>query len=67
MASDEQKPTPSQNSAASMLPARHARLRDIAVFLAILSTIWYFTLSEGVRNFVSFILKIFTGLVHASN
>jgi hypothetical protein len=67
MASDEQDPALSQSSTASLLPARHPRLRDIAVFLAILSTICYFTLSEGVRNFVSFILKIFTGLVHASN
>ena len=67
MASDEQKPAPSQSSAAMLLPARHPRLRDIAAFLAILSTICYFTFSEGVRNFVSFILKIFTGLVYASH
>jgi hypothetical protein len=67
MASDEQDPALSQSSTASLLPARHPRLRDIAVFLAILSTICYFTLSEGVRNFVSLILKIFTGLVHASH
>jgi hypothetical protein len=67
MASDEQKPTPSQNSAASMLPARHARLRDIAVFLASLSTICYFAFSEGVRGFAGFILKIFNSLVHASH
>jgi hypothetical protein len=67
MASDEQKPAPSQSSATSMLPARHPRLRDTAVFLAILSTICYFAFSEGVRGFAGFILKILTGLVHASH
>jgi hypothetical protein len=34
MATDEQKPGPSQSSAASMLPSRHPHLRDTAVFLA---------------------------------
>jgi hypothetical protein len=66
MAEYGQSPDESQSSAASLLPARHPRLRDTAIFLAILSTIFYFVFSEGVRSFASFILKIFTRLVHAS-
>jgi hypothetical protein len=67
MASDEQDPALSQNSTERLLPARHPRLRDTAVFLAILSTICYFAFSEGVRGFAGFILKILTGLVQASH
>jgi len=63
----EQLPAASQSSPASLLPARHPRLRDIAVFLAILSTICYFAFSEGVRSFADFVMKIFTRLMHVSN
>jgi hypothetical protein len=62
MASDER---PSVSPPASLLPARHPRLRDAAVSLAILSTICYFAFSEGVRSFADFIMKILTRLVHA--
>jgi hypothetical protein len=67
MTQRKQSPTASQNSPASLLPARHPRLRDTAVFLAILSTICYFAFSEGVRSFVGFLLMIFARLVHASH
>jgi hypothetical protein len=67
MTSDEQKLAAGRSSAARLLPARHPRLRDIAVFLAILSTICYFAFSEGVRGFAGFILKILNGLVQASH
>jgi len=66
MAQCTQSPTASENSPASLLPARHPRLRDTAVFLAILSTICYFVFSEGVSSFAGFLLKIFSRLVHAS-
>ena len=46
-------------------PVAGPRLRDTAVFLAILSTICYFAFSEGVRSFGQFLVKIFTRLLHA--
>jgi hypothetical protein len=67
MAEFRQLPAASQNSPASLLPVSHPRLRDTAVFLAILSTICYFAFSEAVRGFAGFILKIFTWLVHGSH
>jgi hypothetical protein len=67
MLSDEKSAVPSRNSAASLLPARHPRLRDAAIFLAILSTICYFAFSEGVRSFGNFLLRLFTRLTHYLN
>jgi hypothetical protein len=65
MAECKQSPVAGQNSPASLLPARHPRLRDTVVFVAILSTICYFAFSEGVRSFGQFLVKIFTRLLHA--
>lgn len=67
MASPDHRPAACQSSAESLLPARHPRLRDTAVVLAILSTICYFAFSEGVRSFADFIIKILTRLVHAAD
>jgi hypothetical protein len=67
MPSDEKSAGLSRNPAASLLPARHPRLRDAAIFLAILSTICYFAFSEGVRSFGDFISKIVTRLTHYLN
>jgi hypothetical protein len=53
--------------AAALLPARHPRLRDAAVILAIISTICYFAFSQGVAGFLGFVLKIVARLAHASN
>jgi hypothetical protein len=55
------------SSAASLLPARHPWLRDIAIVFAIVSTLCYFALSEGVRSFVGFIMKILSRSVLASH
>ena len=55
------------DAAMALLPARHPRLRDAAVILAIISTVCYFAFSQGVAGFLGFVLKIFARLVHASN
>ena len=56
-----------QDAAAELLPARHPRLRDAAVILAIISTVCYFAFSQGVAGFLGFVLKIFARLAHAPN
>jgi hypothetical protein len=64
MALHEQRADAIQSPAASLLPARHPRLRDTAIFLANISTICYFIFSEGVRGFLSFIMKILIRFEH---
>jgi len=64
MAERKEWPAASQGPTESLLPARHPRLRNTAVFLAILSTICYFAFSEGVLSFGRFFVKIFTRLLH---
>jgi hypothetical protein len=56
-----------QDATTALLPARHPRLRDAAVILAIFSTVCYFAFSQGVAGFLGFVLKIVARLVHASN
>ena len=56
-----------QDPATALLPARHPRLRDAAVILAIFSTVCSFAFSEGVAGFLGFLLKIVARLAHASN
>jgi hypothetical protein len=60
-------PAEDQDPATPLLPARHPRLRDAAVILAIISTVCYFAFSQGVSGFLGFVLKIVARLVHASN
>jgi hypothetical protein len=61
------QPAESEDPATELLPARHPRLRDAAVILAIFSTVCYFAFSQGVAGFLGFVLKIVARLVHASN
>ena len=61
------QPADGQDAGAALLPARHPMLRDVAVILAIISTVCYFAFSQGVAGFLGFVLKIFARLVHASN
>jgi hypothetical protein len=62
----EQTAVEQQNTPMALFPARHPMLRDGAVILALISTVCYFAFSEGVANFLGFLLKIFARLVHAS-
>jgi hypothetical protein len=61
------KPVEGQDTATALLPARHPKLRDAAVILAIISTVCYFAFSQGVAGFLGFVMKIVARLVHASN
>jgi len=63
----EQAAAERQNTATTLFPARHPMLRDGAVILAMISTVCYLALSEGVANFLGFLVKIFARLVHASS
>ena len=62
-----QPTTEDPDAATALLPARHPRLRDAAVILAIISTVCYFAFSQGVAGFVSFVLKVVARVVHVSN
>ena len=59
------KSTEGQDTATALLPARHPKLRDAAVILAIISTVCYFAFSQGVAGFLGFVMKIVARLVHA--
>jgi hypothetical protein len=51
-------------SAAKLLPELYPRLRDGAICVSMGSTIIYFFTSEGVSNFLQFVINVCAKLLH---